>query len=560
MNDQRVYVLGFALLVSDDGGKNFREDLTEKVHPDCHAFAIQPNSAPPPKAPKPEDKDKPPKPPVCQRVLLGTDGGVYQSYAAGKSWDHLANIPAGQFYRISLDDSQPFYRIAGGLQDNCNFVGPSAVQSKDGIRNSDWTNLGGGDGFYVLFDPTDRDTFYAESQEGSMHRMNVRTGEIRQLKPQPAEGQLAYRFHWNSPLILSKHKAGVLYLAGNRVFRLTDRGENYALISPDLTHNDPAKTNATGSGAENFGVVYSLAESPLKAGLLWAGTDDGRLWITENDGGKWTELTQNLPEGMRGQWVVRIEPGHQDAKVAYVALSAYRNGDDRPMIVRTADGGATWQSVVGEGLPTYAPVEVIREDPANPRLLYTGTHFGLFASFDQGAKWMRLGDVPAVRVDDLQIHPRTADLVIATHGRSIAILDDTRPLRDLTPEVAAQPAHLFPVAPVNGAYQLPGWTGVGRQGGIPREESTGRRGLHGLGERIYRRRNENRDHQRERHAGGKSESDPAARINPFELGSAPDQGRAHAIRRHRRQAPRAQRRLHRGADLRQNEGETNLQA
>ena len=291
------------------------------------------------------------------------------------------------------------------------------MQSKDGIRNSDWTNLGGGDGFYVLFDPTDRDTFYAESQEGSMHRMNVRTGELRQLKPQPAEGQPAYRFHWNSPMILSKHKAGVLYLAGNRVFRLTDRGENYTLISPDLTHNDPAKTNATGSGAENFGVVYSLAESPVKAGLLWAGTDDGRLWVTENDGGKWTELTQNLPEGMRGQWVVRIEPGHQDAKVAYVALNAYRNGDDRPMIVRTADGGATWQSVVGEGLPTYAPVEVIREDPANPRLLYTGTHFGLFASFDQGAKWMRLGDVPAVRVDDLQIHPRTADLVIA-HARS----------------------------------------------------------------------------------------------------------------------------------------------
>lgn len=457
VNDQRVYVLGFALLVSDDGGKNFREDLTDKIHPDCHAFAIQPTSAPAPKPPKPEDKNKPPKPPVCQRVLLGTDGGVYQSYAAGKGWDHLANIPAGQFYRISLDDSQPFYRVAGGLQDNCNFVGPSAVQSKDGIRNSDWTNLGGGDGFYVLFDPTDRDTFYAESQEGSIHRMNTRTGELRQLRPAPAEGQPAYRFHWNSPMLLSKHKQGVLYLAGNRVFRLTDRGENSTLISPDLTQNDPAKTTATGSGAENFGVVYSLAESPLKPGLLWAGTDDGRLWITDNDGAKWSELTQNLPEPFRGQWVVRIEPSNHDPKVAYVALNAYRIGDDRPMIVRTADGGATWQSVVGEGLPNYAPVEVIREDPANPRLLYVGTHFGLFASFDQGAKWMRLGDVPAVRVDDLQIHPRTADLVIATHGRSIGIIDDTRPLRELTPELAAQPAYLFTVAPVNGAYQLPGW-------------------------------------------------------------------------------------------------------
>ncbi len=457
VNDQRVYVLGFALLVSDDGGNTFREDLTDKIHPDCHALAIQANSAPPPKAPKPEDKNKPPKPPVCQRLVLGNDGGVYQSYAGGKGWDHLANIPAGQFYRISLDDSQPFYRIAGGLQDNCNFVGPSGVQNKDGVVNNDWTNLGGGDGFYVLFDPTDRDTFYAESQEGSMHRMNTRTGELRQLRPAPAEGQPAYRFHWNSPMLLSKHAPGVLYLAGNRVFRVTNRGEDSTLISPDLTRNEPGKTTATGSGAENYGVVYSLAESPLKAGLLWAGTDDGRLWITENDGAKWTELTQNLPEGFRDQWVVRIEPGHQDPKVAYIALNAYRTGDDHPMIARTADGGATWQSVVGEGLPNYAPVEVIREDPGNPRLLYVGTHFGLFASFDGGAKWMRLGDIPAVRVDDLQIHPRTSDLVIATHGRSIAIIDDTRPLRELTPEMAALPAHLFPVLPVNGAYQLPGW-------------------------------------------------------------------------------------------------------
>lgn len=456
VNDQRVYVLGFALLVSDDGGKTFREDLTDKIHPDCHALAIQPNSAPPAKAPKPDDK-KPPKPPVCQRLLLGNDGGVYQSYAAGRGWDHLANIPCGQYYRISVDDSQPFYRVAGGLQDNCNFVGPSGVQNKDGITNGDWTNLGGGDGFYVLFDPTDRDILYAESQEGSMHRMNMRTGELRQLRPAPAEGQPAYRFHWNAPMVLSKHTQGVLYLAGNRVFRLTNRGEESTPISPDLTRNEPEKTTATGSGAENYGVIFSLAESPVKAGLLWAGTDDGRLWVTDNDGAKWSELTQNLPEPFRNQWVARIEPSHQDAKVAYVAFNAYRAGDDRPMIARTSDGGATWQSIVGEGIPAYAPVECIREDLGNPRLLYAGTHFGLFATFDGGAKWMRLGDLPAVRVDDLQIQPRTSDLIIGTHGRSIAIIDDTRPLRELTPEAAAQPAHLFPVAPVNGAYQLPGW-------------------------------------------------------------------------------------------------------
>src|SRR5213075_698205 len=186
-NDQRVYVLGFALLVSDDGGKNFREDLSEKVHPDCHALAIQPGTVPPPKPPKPEDKNKPPKPQVCQRLLLGTDGGVYQSFAGGKNWDHLNKIPAGEYYRISLDDTKPYYRIAGGLQDNENWVGPSGVQSKEGIRNSDWIALAGGDGFYVVFEPNDRDTFYAESQQGEVHRINLRNGELRRLRPEPVE-------------------------------------------------------------------------------------------------------------------------------------------------------------------------------------------------------------------------------------------------------------------------------------------------------------------------------------------------------------------------------------
>jgi photosystem II stability/assembly factor-like uncharacterized protein len=462
-NDQRIYALGFALLVSDDGGKNFREDLFEKVHPDCHALVIQPGTTPAPKPPKPEDKNKPPKPPVCQRVLLGTDGGIYQSFAGGKTWEHLNSIPSGEFYRVTLDDTKPFFRIAGGLQDNENWVGPSGIPSKEGIRNSDWQCLAGGDGFYVLFDPADRDVFYAESQEGYVHRINLRNGELRELRPEPTEGQPKYRFHWNSPLVMSRHKPGVIYLAGNCVFRLTDRAEKYAVISPDLTRNDPARTNATGSGAENFGVVYSLTESPKRAGLLWAGTDDGRLWITENDGGNWTELTDNLPEPARGQWVVRIEASAHDANVAYVATNAYRAGDDRPTILRTADLGKTWQPVVGD-LPANAPVEVVREDPVNPKLLYAGTHFGMFASFDQGAHWIRFGDVPAVRVDDLQIHPRTSDLVIGTHGRSIAILDDSVPLRELTPEIAAKPAHLFSVRSVTGSYLRPAfadWNGKG---------------------------------------------------------------------------------------------------
>jgi photosystem II stability/assembly factor-like uncharacterized protein len=462
-NDQRVYLLEFALLVSDDGGKNFREDLSEKVHPDCHAMAIQPGTAPPPKPSKSENKNEPPKRPVCLRLILGTDGGPYQSFAGGKDWDHLNRFAAGEFYRISLDDTKPYFRIAGGLQDNENWVGPSGVPSKEGIRNADWTALAGGDGFYVLFDPTDHDTFYAESQDGELHRINLRNGELKRLRPEPAEGQPRYRFNWNSPMIMSQHKPGVIYLGGNCVFRLTDRAEKYTVISPDLTRNEPGRTNATGSGAENYGVVFSLAESPKTAGTLWAGTDDGRLWITQNEGGKWTELTNNLPEPARGQWIVRIEPGHSDPNVAYVATNAYRLVDDRPMILRTADLGKTWQSATGD-LPANDPVEVIREDPVNPKLLYAGTHFGVFASFDQGAHWVRIGDIPPVRVDDIQIHPQTSDLVIATHGRSIYIIDDSVPFRELTPEVEAKPAHLFSVRSVTGRYLDPGFADMNGKG------------------------------------------------------------------------------------------------
>src|SRR5206468_4235395 len=353
--------------------------------PDCHALAIQPGTVPPVKPPKPEDKNKPPKPPVCQRVLLGTDGGLYQSFAGGKNWDHLNRFPAGEFYRISLDDTKPYFRIAGGLQDNENWVGPSGVQSKERIRNCDWTALAGGDGFYVLFDPTDRDTFYAESQQGEVHRINLRNGEIRRLRPEPAEGQPRYRFHWNSLMIMSRHKPGVMYLGGN-----------------------------------------------------------------------WMELTHSLPEAEPGQWNERIEPSKNDPNVEYDATNAYHSDEDRPKILRTAEQGKTWQSVKGD-LPQGNPVEVVREDPVNPKLLYAGTHFGVFVSFDQGAHWVRIGDVPSVRADDIQIHPRTSDLVIATHGRSIAILDDTIPFREFTTEIACNPAQLLSVRSVSGAYLQPGF-------------------------------------------------------------------------------------------------------
>jgi photosystem II stability/assembly factor-like uncharacterized protein len=440
-NDKRVYVLGFALHVSDDGGRSFREDLFEKVHPDNHALAIDPRDP--------------------KHLLLGTDGGLYRSVKAGEGWEHLSRMAAGEFYRINVDTQAP-YHICGGLQDNQNWVGPSRTLTKDGIVNADWISMGGGDGFYCVFDASDPRVVYAESQTGDLQRLDLRSGQVKSLRPQPAEGSAAFRYHWNAPLVGSGHDPDVLYLAGNRVFELRARGERWRAISPDLSTQDAARTTAVGSGAETFGVVYALAESPLAKGLLWAGTDDGKLWVTENGGGSWTDLTANVPAPARGQWVSRIEPGHADAKVAYLAVDAHRSGDDRPLLYRTADLGRTWQPIASD-LPPDGPVKVVREDPGQPRLLYAGTEFGLFVSFDAGAHWAPLGGLPTVAVDDILVHPRDRDLVVATHGRSLYVLDDATPLAQVSAEVVSREAHLFAPRPALGVHLLPGfadWAGT----------------------------------------------------------------------------------------------------
>ena len=439
-NDQRVYVLGFALHVSEDGGRSFREDRFEKVHPDLHALAVDPRNP--------------------RRLVLGTDGGVYQSFNGGETWDHLSRIAAGEYYRITADDSVP-YRLCGGLQDNQTWVGPSRTRTKDGIVNTDWIDLGGGDGFYCAFDAEDPNLIYAESQEGFLQRTDLKSGEIKSLRPQPEEGQTGFRFHWNSPLIASRHARGVLYLAGNRVFKLTGKGEEWTLISPDLTARDPDKIASVGSGAESYGVVYTLAESPLRAGMLWAATDDGKVWVTEDEGGRWTDLTANLPAAARGEWMSRIEASAHDVKVAYLAVDAHRGAGYEPLAYRTADRGKSWQDIASN-LPADGPVKVIREDSANASLLYAGTEFGLFASLDRGSHWTKLGELPTVAVDDIFVHPRDRDLVIATHGRSLYVLDDVRPLQELTPEVMAKEAHLFPPPPAAAFFLLPGsvdWAG-----------------------------------------------------------------------------------------------------
>jgi photosystem II stability/assembly factor-like uncharacterized protein len=434
-NDQRVYVLGFALHVSEDGGRTWREDKFGKVHSDCHALAIDPRNP--------------------KRLLLGTDGGAYESYNAGSDWAHLSRFAAGEYYRINVDMANP-YHICGGLQDNENWLGPSRTLTKEGILNSDWIALAGGDGFYCVFDSDDAQTIYTESQSGYVHRINLRNGQIKQLRPEPPEGAAGFRYHWNAPLIGSRQAKGVLYLGGNRVFRLSTQGEQWKVISPDLSAREFEKMEAVGSGAETYGVIYTLAESPVKAGLLWAGTDDGKVWVTEDEGAHWTDVTANLPVAAKGQWISRIEPSGKDSGTAYLAVDAHRTGNYSPLAYRTADGGKTWEPI-SSNLPANGPVKVIREDPKNPNLLYVGTEFALFISFDRGGHWAKFGDLPTVAVDDILVHPRDVDLVIATHGRSLFIVDDIHPLEELSTEIQQKAAYLFPPRPAHGVHLLPGF-------------------------------------------------------------------------------------------------------
>jgi len=434
---KRIYLLGFLVHVSDDGGVTFRDDGAPSVHVDHHDLWIDPQNT--------------------DHLLLGNDGGIYASYNRGKSWDFFNNMAIGEFYRVTVDMGRP-YRIAGGLQDNFNWIGPSANRGKDGITNGDWRSLGGGDGFYVAIDPKDPDVVYAESQQGYAYRLNLRTGQSKPIRPEAKEGSPGFRFHWNSPLIMSQHDSTVLYLAGNRVFRLTQRGDQWRAISPDLSSQEPAKILTIGSGAENHGTIYTLAESPIRAGVLWAGTDDGKVWVTQDAGSdspKWTDLTGNLPASVKGLWISRVEASHFDEGTAYLAIDGHTSDQFAPHALMTTDFGRTFSSIAGD-LPPGGPVKVVREDLRNKNLLFAGTEFGIFVSPDRGGSWTKLGSgLPTVAVDDIVIHPREMDLVIGTHGRSIYVMDDIRPLQEMTPEVISAPVHLFTIRPATEFHFLP---------------------------------------------------------------------------------------------------------
>jgi photosystem II stability/assembly factor-like uncharacterized protein len=414
---RRVYVLGVSFFASADGGRTFTTPLAgKKVHNDHHALWINPKDS--------------------SHLVLGNDGGLYLSHDRGARWGHVKAMPLGQFYGIAVDLRRP-YRVYGGLQDNGTWGGPSATRGSAGITLDDWKKILIGDGYQCQVDPTDPDTVYCEMQYGRPHRINVRTGGMKAI--QPTSRGAAYRFNWSAPLLLSPHDRRVLYFAGNHVFRSLDRGDSWAAISRDLTRGPPGPSPHTGH------TISAVAESPLRAGLLYAGTDDGRLHVTRDGGKTWVELTQNIPGVPEKFWVSRVECSHFAEGTAYLAIDRHRQDDLRPYLFRTADHGKTWEPLAAN-LPAEAPVHVVRESSRNRDLLFVGTETGLHVSRDGGKRWERLGGLPTVPVHDLVIHPHDRELVIATHGRSLYVLD-IAPLEGLTPKVLAAETHLFEVRP-----------------------------------------------------------------------------------------------------------------
>lgn len=442
-DDQRIYLPGWTLFVSDDGGESFRAGTAKVVHVDFHAMVIDPN-----------DSD---------HILIGTDGGLYVSYDRGEKWDFHNHFAVGQFYNVSVDNSDP-YRVGGGLQDNGTWIGPSEnlfnvteayMGRKGAITNHDWTFVNWGDGFHLAFDPNDTNIIYAESQGGYLMRVHLDTGIKRVLKPEAKEGEKRFRFNWNAPFFISPHEDNTLYLGGNYVFKLTNKGDHWKRISDDLSTNDVSRVTTVGSEAETNGTVVSLAESPLEQGLLWAGTDDGLIHITTDDGGTWTNVTPKDIPGAVGLYVSKIEPSHHDALAAYAAIDGHRSDYFEPILIVTTDAGKTWKSILGD-LPNTAPVKVIREDTNNPDVLYIGTERAAYVTIDRGQHWVKLNgkSLPTVAVDDLKLQSREQDLVAGTHGRSIYILDDISPISQLTNDIMQSEFHLFQSMPAQPRYYL----------------------------------------------------------------------------------------------------------
>jgi photosystem II stability/assembly factor-like uncharacterized protein len=429
-----VYKPGLMLTSSSDGGKTFNSGLGfgGSVHGDHHALWINPKNP--------------------NEMILGTDGGVYMSYDKSRTWRHIRALPVSQFYRVSYDMDWP-YNVYGGLQDNGSWTGPS--RDIAGIQNRDWRNIGSGDGFWAFRDPTDPDLVFVEYQGGQISRFRLSTGENKEIKPLEAAGDPEYRFNWNTPIHLSPTRPGTMYLGSQFLFRTRDRGDSWEKISPDLTTNDPKKQGKKSGGltidnssAENHTTIYSISESPKNPEVIWVGTDDGNVQVTRDGGKTWTNVTGNATGGgvPKGTWVSHVEASPHDEATAFATFDGHATGDMKPHVYKTADFGKTWKPLATDAVSGYA--HVVKQDPVNPDLLFAGTEGGLFISADGGSRWARFtGKFPKVAVRDLAIHPRESDLILATHGRGIYIVDDITPLRKLTREALEADVTMLPARP-----------------------------------------------------------------------------------------------------------------
>ena len=437
-NDLRIWMAGVSLYFSEDGGKTFSQQRGGSVHSDWHGIWLDPQNS--------------------NRAVAGTDGGVYQTLDQGRTWEHHNQMAIGQFYEIGVDMRNPYY-VCGGLQDNNTWCGPSRVLDGRGPTNDDWFTVGGGDGFYALIDPTDHRIVYAESQDGNLLRRNIETGESRSIRPQPDFGEAPFRFHWNAPIVISAYDPKTIYYAGNFVFKSNDRGDIWKKISPDLTTGAnrntmtimgkvPDKdTRSRHDGVQQFPTITTVAESPVSANTVWAGTDDGNLQVTRDGGATWNNVADKTG-APKGTFVSRVIASKAGEGSAIVTFDGHRNGDFKQYIYATGDFGETWKSLAGTLPQDNGIINVVREHPRNPNLLFIGTEFGAYMSWDRGANWTKMKmNLPTVPVDDIVIHPRDNDLIFGTHGRSIWILDDITPLEQMNETVMASDIHLFDPRP-----------------------------------------------------------------------------------------------------------------
>jgi len=428
----RLYSLDFNLRVSTDGGKTLRPAIRgDEIHGDYHAMWIDPANP--------------------QHFWVGNDGGIAVTHDGGKSNRFVANLPLAQFYHVAYDMDVP-YNLYGGLQDNSSWRGPSSVWRQGGIRNHEWQLIGTGDGFDVRPDPRDSSTGYSLWQGGSLQRWNLKNGELKDIKPSPPDG-VRLRFNWNAGFAIDLFDSDTIYVGSQFVHKSTDRGETWTIASPDLTSNNPAwQVRETGgltpdqSGAESYTTLLSIAPSPLEKGLIWAGTDDGRLALTRDGGASWTHVEGNVKGVPADTWIPKVKASPHAAGTAFVVFDDHRRSNLTPYVYRTDDYGKTWKSLATANLYGYALT--IEQDPVDPDLLFLGTEWGLWVSFDGGKRWLpfRHG-LPTASVMDLAIQPRESDLIVATHGRALYVIDDIRPLRHLAADVLRKPLHLFATAP-----------------------------------------------------------------------------------------------------------------